>query len=165
MHNMEDLYPDIRACANIGLLFFGLENKALAIEIKKIHEVIHAAGINENFYPSFVKGIIRILGRILVVTRLKEIICNKGTGRGENNRIVAIEVVGTYVGFAVDPYCELIPIKDVKPPVNNYRIAKEYVQGIINRGQRHLFFLDLERVFGAERLLISLSANAAAAIQ
>jgi purine-binding chemotaxis protein CheW len=72
----------------------------------------------------------------------------------KQTRIMVMDMEGELMGFVVDSVSEVIRIAESEiqppPPVVNTGLDQVCLSGVINRTDRLLVLLDLEKVFSAE---------------
>lgn len=117
----------------------------------------------------YVKGIINLRGRIIVVINLDVIMGMKSKEQDENTRIIVADIGETVMGFIVDSVSEVIrlPSSSVEPApsVIANKIGTEYVRGVGKMEDRLLILLDLDKILGANELhdISKISADVAEA--
>jgi purine-binding chemotaxis protein CheW len=104
----------------------------------------------------YVKGIINLRGRIIVVINLNVIIGMESKEQNENTRIIVADIGETVMGFIVDSVSEVIrmPESSVEPApaVIANKIGTEYVRGVGKMEDRLLILLDLDKILSANEL-------------
>ena len=107
--------------------------------------------------PDYIRGIINLRGRIIVVLNLNVIMGMESKEQDENTRIIVANIDETVMGFIVDSVSEVIrlPEKNVEPApaVIAGKIGTEYVMGVGKMDDRLLILLDLDRMLGRNLLL------------
>ena len=154
----------------LQLVVFNIGSEEFAVEIMKVQEIIRMTNITKIPQASgYVKGIINLRGRIIVVINLNVIMGMGSKEQDENTRIIVTDIGNTVMGFVVDSVSEVIrlPANSVEsaPAIIANKIGTEYVRGVGKLEDRLLILLDLDRILGAKELLNvkNLSNEAAAA--
>jgi len=170
---MADKQPQ-DAKAKIGdelqLVVFNIGTEEFGVEITNVQEIIRMTNITKIPQASgFVKGIINLRGRIIVVLNLNMIMGMESKEQNENNRIIIADIGQTVMGFIVDSVSEVIriPQRSVEPapPIIANKIGTEYVRGVGKIEERLLILLDLDKILSANELhnVNNIAAEAAAA--
>jgi purine-binding chemotaxis protein CheW len=141
----------------LQLVVFHIGTDVFGVEIKKVQEIIRMPRITEiPRAPSFVKGVINLRGRIIVVISLNVIM---GIGCGEyntNTRIIVVDIDSTVMGFLVESVSEVLRIsyEDVEPvpPLITNKIRSEYLEGVCKLDDRLLILLNIDRMLNADEL-------------
>ena len=154
----------------LQLVVFNIGSEEFAVEIMKVQEIIRMTNITKIPQASgYVKGIINLRGRIIVVINLNVIMGMESKEQDENTRIIVTDIGNTVMGFIVDSVSEVIrlPVNSVEsaPAIIANKIGTEYVRGVGKLEDRLLILLDLDKILGAKELLNvkNLSNEAAAA--
>lgn len=141
----------------LQLVIFNIGSEEFGIEIKTVQEIIRMPNITEiPRAPSFVKGVINLRGRIIVVISLNVIM---GIGCREynaNTRIIVVDIDSTVMGLIVESVSEVLRIssKDVEPPspLITSKIQSEYIEGVGKLDDRLLILLNIDKMLNAEEL-------------
>lgn len=158
---MKDLHTNMMTktdtCGELQFVIFNIGSEEFGIEIKKVQEIIRMPKITEiPRAPSFVKGVINLRGRIIVVISLNVIM---GIGCREynaNTRIIVVDIDSTVMGLIVESVSEVLRIssKDVEPPspLITSKIQSEYIEGVGKLDDRLLILLNIDKMLNAEEL-------------
>jgi purine-binding chemotaxis protein CheW len=124
----------------------------------KVQEIIRMTNITMIPQASgYVKGIINLRGRIIVVINLNVIMGMESKEQDEKTRIIVADIGETVMGFIVDAVSEVIrlPVSSVEPApsVIANKIGTEYVRGVGKLVDRLLILLDLDKILNANELL------------
>ena len=142
----------------LQLVVFNINTEEFGVEIKAVQEIIRMANITEvPRAPPYVKGIINLRGRIIVVISLNAIMGTQSREHDANTRIIVAEVDGTVMGFVVDSVSEVIrlPARSIEPApaIIMNKIRTEYFRGVGKVDDRLLILLNLDKMLNAEELL------------
>jgi len=171
---MAEQHRDVKTKTNdvLQLVVFNIGSEEFGVEIMNVQEIIRMTNITKIPQASgFVKGIINLRGRIIVVINLNVIMGMEGKVRDENTRIIVADIGSTVMGFIVDSVSEVIrlPVNNVEsaPAIIANKIGTEYVRGVGKLEDRLLILLDLHKILGASEMQnvrnISVEAASAAA--
>lgn len=141
----------------IQLVSFNLEREEYGVYVLKVREIIRMSNVTRvPNTPYYVEGVINLRGKVIPIISLRKKFSLPDAENDKHTRIIVMDVDGELMGFIVDSVSEVIRISssEIQPPpaVANGGVDQEYLSGVINRTDRLLVLLDLERVFsGAER--------------
>ncbi len=151
---------DLRARygGELQLVVFNIGREEFGVEITKVQEIIRMTSITGiPQAPDYIRGIINLRGRIIVVLNLNVIMGMETKEQDENTRIIVANIDETIMGFIVDSVSEVIrlPEDNVEPApaVIASKIGTEYVMGVGKLEDRLLILLDLDRILGKSQLL------------
>ena len=137
------------------LVSFSLDNEEYGVEVLKVREIIRMTNITHMpNTPAHVDGIINLRGKVIPIISMRK---RFGLPESENcsqTRIIVMDMGHELTGFIVDSVSEVLRISgsEVQPPpgVVSGGIDHEFVAGVINRADRLLVLLDLEKMFSSE---------------
>ncbi|MCZ7384552.1 MAG: chemotaxis protein CheW [Candidatus Methanoperedens sp.] len=147
-----------RSSDELQLVVFNIGREEFGVEIVRVQEIIRMTSITGiPQAPDYIRGIINLRGRIIVVLNLNVIMGMETREQDENTRIIVANIDETVMGFIVDSVSEVIrlPEKNVEPApaVIAGKIGTEYVMGVGKMEDRLLILLDLDRMLGRNQLL------------
>ncbi|QEM69075.1 purine-binding chemotaxis protein CheW [Geobacter sp. FeAm09] len=139
----------------IQLVSFELGGEEYGVDVLAVREIIRMPGITKMpNTPDYVDGIINLRGTVVPIISLRR---RFGLDERENDRqsrILVMEAGGSLTGFVVDAVAEVIRISssDIQPPpaITQGNLAQECITGVLNRTERLLIVLDLNRLFSDE---------------
>jgi purine-binding chemotaxis protein CheW len=139
----------------IQLVSFELGGEEYGVDVLVVREIIRMPGITKMPNTSdYVDGIINLRGTVVPIVSLRR---RFGLDERENDRqsrILVVEAGGSLTGFVVDAVAEVIRISssDIQPPpaITLGNMAQECLTGVLNRAERLLIVLDLNRLFSDE---------------
>ncbi|MFZ3060626.1 MAG: chemotaxis protein CheW [Candidatus Methanoperedens sp.] len=142
----------------LQLVVFNIGREEFGVEIMRVQEIIRMTNITRiPQAPEYIRGIINLRGRIIVVLNLNVIMGMETKEQDENTRIIVANIDETVMGFIVDSVSEVIrlPEKNVEPApaVIASKIGTEYVRGVGKMEDRLLILLDLDKILGGNQLL------------
>ncbi|NMC73765.1 MAG: chemotaxis protein CheW [Geobacteraceae bacterium] len=141
----------------IQLVSFNLDREEYGVYVLKVREIIRMSNVTRvPNTPYYVEGVINLRGKVIPIISLRKKFSLPEVENDKQTRIIVMDVDGELMGFIVDAVSEVIRISsaEIQPPpaVVNGGLEQEYLSGVINRADRLLVLLDLERVFSkAER--------------
>ncbi len=141
----------------LQLVVFMIGNEEFGVEITNVQEIIRMTSITRiPQSPNYVRGIISLRGRIIVVLNLNVIMGTESKEQDENTRIMVASIGETVMGFMVDSVSEVIrlPHKNIEPApaVIANKLDTEYVRGVGKMEDRLLILLDLHKLLSANEL-------------
>ncbi len=141
----------------LQLVVFSVSSEEFGVEIMNIQEIIRMTNITKiPQAPAYIRGIINLRGRIIVVINLNVIMGMESKEQDENTRIIVASIGETVMGFVVDSVSEVIRLqqKEVEPAPSAIadRIGTEYVLGVGKLDNRLLILLNLDKILGAKEL-------------
>ncbi|VVB88097.1 CheW-like domain protein [uncultured archaeon] len=171
---MAELPKDAKTISNdeLQLVVFSIGAEEFGVEIINVQEIIRMTSVTRiPQAPDYIKGIINLRGRIIVVINLNVVLGMQTKEQDENTRIVVAGIGDTVMGFVVDSVSEVIrlPEKNVEPApaVIADKIGTEYVMGVGKFDNRLLILLNIAKVLGAKEIhsVQSISDEAAGEVE
>lgn len=137
------------------LVSFNLENEEYGVEVLKVREIIRMPTITRvPNTPHYVEGVINLRGKVIPIISLRKRFNLATTDADSRTRIMVMDMTNHLTGFVVDSVAEVIRISSDEiqpaPPVIAGSIEQECLSGVINREDRLLVLLDLEKIFSLE---------------
>ncbi len=141
----------------LQLVVFTIGSEEFGVEIMNVQEIIRMTNITKiPQAPGYIRGIINLRGRIIVVINLNVIMGMESKEQDENTRIIVASIGDTVMGFVVDSVSEVIRLaqKNVEPapPVIASRIGTEYVLGVGKLDNRLLILLNMDKLLGEKEI-------------
>ncbi len=136
----------------IQLVSFNLDREEYGVYVLKVREIIRMSNVTRvPNTPYYVEGVINLRGKVIPIISLRKKFSLSEKENDKQTRIIVMDVDGELMGFIVDSVSEVIRVSagEIQPPpsVVNGGVDQEYLSGVINRADRLLVLLDLERVF------------------
>jgi len=134
------------------LVSFNLDDEEYGVEVLKVREIIRMSNITRvPNTPPYVEGVINLRGKVIPVISLRKRFSLNAAEADGRTRIMVMDLTSELTGFIVDSVAEVIRISageiQPAPPVITGNIDQEYLSGVVNREDRLLVLLDLERLF------------------
>lgn len=131
-------------------LTFHTDQQLFGIPISKVVEIISMQEITPvPEYPSHIKGIINLRGRIISVIDMR-IRLNKEEGiYNERTCIIVIDIAGRHVGFIVDEVKEVLDVacSDISERSQlTYTADNDYLTGFAKLGEDVILLLDMDKI-------------------
>lgn len=142
-----------RSGDEVQLVLFDLEDETYAIEIHQVREIIKLVDITPvPRTPAFIRGIINLRGKIVIVTDIKERFNLKKTREGTH--IVIVEVDGNTFGIIVDDVSRVLRImrEDIKetPSIITEKIHAKYAKGVVVLENKLVILLDPSAIYSED---------------
>ena len=139
----------------IQLVSFELEGEEYGIDVLAVREIIRMPGITKMpNTPEYVDGIINLRGTVVPIISLRRRFGLYEREGDRNSRILVMEVGDNLTGFVVDAVAEVIRISSDEiqpaPSIVQGNAAQECITGVLNKAERLLIMLDLNRLFSDE---------------
>ena len=141
------------------LVMFRLGEDHFAADIFAVERVLRYApptGVPDM--PPYIEGVMDYQGRVLPVVNLRRRFELPAAAAGAETRILVLNVSGEWIGVVVDGVTEVAAFDrdSLSAPPKLFRgLAREYVKGIIRRGERLLIYLDVEHLLSStERIAL-----------
>ena len=141
---------------SMQLISFKLGEETYGIEITKIREIIRMGQITQiPEAPRYIKGLINLRSTVIPVIDLRT---RFGLAEGEltnESRIMVLNVGSRTIGIVVDAVSEVLrvtgdQISEAPPTVAS--LGDEYMTGLVRLEEQLLILLDVDKLFGEERL-------------
>lgn len=141
------------------LVMFRLGEDLFAADIFAVERVLRYApptGVPDM--PAYIEGVMDYQGRVVPVVNLRRRFELAPTPAVAETRILVLNVSDEWIGVVVDGVTEVVPFDRAAlsaPPKLFRGLAREYVKGIIRRGDRLLIYLDVEHLLSStERIAL-----------
>ncbi|MDI3486321.1 MAG: purine-binding chemotaxis protein CheW [Methanolobus sp.] len=133
------------------LVVFNLGVEEFGVNIMQVQEIIRMPDITRiPRSPEYVKGVINLRGKIIVVMDLDKRFGMNETEMTEESRIVVVDINGTIIGLVVDSVSEVIRLKgsniEHTPEIITQKINADYLKGVGKMDDRLLILLNLENI-------------------
>lgn len=140
--------------ADVQFIVFKLASEEYCVDIQQVREIIKVVDITRvPKAPDFIEGVINLRGQITPVLDLRKRLDLPESERGEDTRIIVIEIGKNIVGMVVDSVMEVcrLPEKSIDPtPTISAEVGAEFIKGVGKLEDRLLILLDLGRVLSKE---------------
>ena len=140
------------------LVVFTIGDEEFGVDISQVREIVRVAQITYlPKAPAFIEGVVNLRGQVLAVIDLSKRIGVASKERGENTRIIVVEVGENTVGMIVDSVSEVLRlssefVEDV-PNLVETEVLEHYIRGVGKLKDRLLVLLDLNKILTPEEVL------------
>lgn len=139
----------------VQLVSFHLDNEEYGVEVLKVREIIRMINITHMpNTPHYVEGIINLRGKVIPIISMRKRFGLMDIEVDSHTRVIIMDVSGELLGFTVDAVSEVIRVSASEvqpaPSVAAGGIGQEYIEGVINHGERLLVLLNLDMMFSSE---------------
>ena len=146
------------------LVMFRLGEDHFAADIVAVERVLrYTAPTAIPDMPSYIEGVMDYQGRVVPLVNLRRRFELASAPAGAETRILVLNVSGEWIGVVVDGVTEVASFDRAAlsaPPKLFRGIAREYLKGIIRRGERLLIYLDVEFLLSSTERIALQNAGA-----
>ncbi len=141
---------------SMQLVSFNLGEETYGIEITKIREIILMGQITQvPETPHYIKGLINLRSTVIPVIDLRARFGLPEEALTDESRIMVLNVGTRTIGIIVDAVSEVLrvtgdQISEAPPTVSS--LGNEYMTGLVRLEEQLLILLDVDQLFGPERL-------------
>ncbi len=133
------------------LVIFSIGDEEFGVDISQVREIVRLIPITYlPKAPEFIEGVVNLRGQVVAVIDLAKRLVISAKQRGDNTRIIIVEIEGLTMGMIVDSVSEVLrlsseQIEDV-PSVIQTEVQEHYIYGVGKLKDRLLVLLDLKKV-------------------
>ena len=133
------------------LVIFSIGDEEFGVDISQVREIVRLIPITYlPKAPEFIEGVVNLRGQVVAVIDLAKRLVISSKQRGDNTRIIIVEIEGLTMGMIVDSVSEVLrlsaeQIEDV-PSVIQTEVQEHYIYGVGKLKDRLLVLLDLKKV-------------------
>jgi len=137
------------------LVVFTIGEEEFGVDISQVREIVRLVQITYlPKAPVFIEGVVNLRGQVLAVIDLSKRLGLASKKRGENTRIIVVEVGENTVGMIVDSVSEVLRlssdcVEDV-PSLVDTEVPEHYIKGVGKLKDRLLVLLDLNKILTPE---------------
>jgi len=141
---------------SMQLISFMLGEETYGIEITKIREIIRMGQITQ--VPEthrYIKGLINLRSTVIPVIDLRVRFRLAERELTDESRIMVLNVGTRTIGIVVDAVSEVLRVSGdqiSEPPPTVASLGNEYITGLVRLEEQLLILLDVDKLFGEERL-------------
>lgn len=133
------------------LVVFAIGNEEFGVDISQVREIVRLIAITYlPKAPDFIEGVVNLRGQVVAVIDLAKRLSIPSKPRGENTRIIIIEIEGLTMGMIVDSVSEVLRLSsehvEEVPSVIETEVQEHYISGVGKLKDRLLVLLDLKKV-------------------
>jgi len=139
------------------LVVFTLGDEEFGVDISQVREIVRLVQITYlPKAPTFIEGVVNLRGQVLAVIDLSKRLGVSSKERGENTRIIVVEVGENTVGMLVDSVSEVLRlssecVEEVTSLVET-EVPENYIRGVGKLKDRLLVLLDLNKILTPEEV-------------
>ncbi|MFQ6135622.1 MAG: chemotaxis protein CheW [Candidatus Hydrothermarchaeales archaeon] len=140
----------------IQLVVFGLASEEYAFDISKVREIVRVKEITRiPNAPSYVRGVINLRGKIIVVIDLGKKL-GLESELTESARIIVLEIADRTAGVIVDSVSEVLRLnkEGIQEPPSEIadKINMKFLKGVCVLDERLLIMLEPDEILKEEEL-------------
>lgn len=137
------------------LVVFTIGDEEFGVDISQVREIVRLVQITYlPKAPVFIEGVVNLRGQVLAVIDLSKRLGVASKQRGENTRIIVVEVGENTVGMIVDSVSEVLRLSSENveevPSLVDTEVPEHYIRGVGKLKDRLLVLLDLNRILTPE---------------
>jgi purine-binding chemotaxis protein CheW len=137
------------------LVVFTLGKEEFGVDISQVREIVRLVQITYlPKAPVFIEGVVNLRGQVLAVIDLAKRIGIQANERGDNTRIIVVEVGDNTVGMLVDSVSEVLRLSaefvEEVPSIVDTEVPEHYIRGVGKLQDRLLVLLDLNKILSPE---------------
>lgn len=145
---MSDKNTESLKSSQIVTFKLGLEE--YGVDIMRVQEIILLGAITRvPEVPDFIEGVINLRGNVIPIVDLRKRFKLVKVERGEETRIIVVNVGSKTMGIVVDAVDEVLRISTSEidnPPSTISGLGQEYLKGLVKLENRLLILLDIDRI-------------------
>jgi purine-binding chemotaxis protein CheW len=141
----------------IQLVSFMLDSEEYGVEVLKVREIIRMPSITKMPNAAqHVEGIINLRGKVIPIISMRKRFGGPEYQNDNQTRIIIMDVASGMTGFIVDGVSEVIRVRssEIQPPPSmaSGGIGQEFITGVVNRKEKLLIIMDVNRMFSEVEL-------------
>lgn len=148
-------------------LTFKLDGETFALDIAKVREVLDFTTVTKvPQTPEFMRGVINLRGNVVPVVDLRLKFGLPKTEKTVNTCIIITEIEvdneTVIVGAMADSVQEVLDLEPDQiepPPKIGTKLNIDFIRGMGKRGDEFIIILEIDSVFSAQELSMTLEAN------
>ncbi len=142
------------------IVTFRLGDDHFAADVHAVERVLrYTTPTSVPDMPEYIEGVMEYLGRVVPVVNLRRRFEMPHVEARSETRTLILNVSGEWIGVVVDSVTEVAPFDPaaVAPPPKLFRgLAREYLKGIVRRGDKLVIYLDVEELLSStERIALA----------
>ncbi|NMB40927.1 MAG: purine-binding chemotaxis protein CheW [Firmicutes bacterium] len=143
--------------AETQIVAFKLEEEEFAINIHHVREVLKMTQVTplpQSAY--FIEGVINLRGEVMPVIDLRKRFELDVGERGEDTRIIIVEIQENKVGLIVDSVTEVLRLSstEIQPPPSKIAGTRtDFIKGVGKIDDRLLIILDMDKILTTEEVI------------
>lgn len=142
--------PSSKSCEELFVIF-QLGTEEYAVSVNQVREVIKPPEIVRiPEAEDFIEGMINIRGRIIPVASLNKRLFAEAGEISAKSRVLIVDLSNYTIGLVVDHVSEVVRVdlKSVQKAPEHLNVKhNQYIQGILDTGNRMVILLDINGIF------------------
>ncbi len=139
------------------LVVFRIGDEEFGVEIVQVREIVRLFEITRMpKAPVYIEGVVNLRGQIIAVIDLAKRLGVSAKPRGQNSRIMIVEMGQNTIGMIVDSVVEVLRLPqeniDHVPELIETGVPEHYIRGVGKLKDRLLVLLDLNAVLTYEEV-------------
>ncbi|OGX24403.1 MAG: chemotaxis protein CheW [Omnitrophica WOR_2 bacterium RIFCSPHIGHO2_02_FULL_45_21] len=139
------------------LVVFTIGDEEFGVEISQVREIVRLIAITYlPKAPVFIEGVVNLRGQVVAVIDLAKRLNIPSKPRGNNTRIIIVEVAGMTMGMVVDSVSEVLRLSSENiegvPSVIETEVEEHFISGVGKLQDRLLVLLDLEKILTLDEI-------------
>jgi purine-binding chemotaxis protein CheW len=140
------------------LVVFSIKDEEFGVDITQVKEIVKLADITfVPKAPTFIEGVINLRGHIVAIIDLAKRLGFPTSPRGEETRIIVVEIGSSLVGMIVDAVSEVLKLPsgsiEEVPSLIETEVPEHYIRGVGKLPSKLLILLDLDKVLSPEETM------------
>jgi len=142
----------------VQMVAFMLDKEEFAINILQVREVLKMTQVTPLPQSAhFIEGVINLRGEVIPVIDLRKRFELDSGERGEQTRIIIVEIRESKVGLIVDSVTEVLRLSSaaIQPPPSRVAGTRtDYLKGVGKIDERLLIVLNLDKILTTEEKIL-----------
>ncbi len=139
------------------LVVFKIGDEDFGVDISQVREIVRLLEITYMpKAPAFIDGVVNLRGQIVTIIDLAKRLGISSSPRGDDTRIIVIEIEENTVGMIVDSVSEVLRLSSDEieevPGFIETEVPEHYIRKVGKLEDRLLVLLDLRRVLTHEEI-------------
>lgn len=143
--------------AEVQMVVFKLEKEEFAVDIQQVREVLKMTQVTPLPQSAhYIEGVINLRGEVIPVVDLRKRFELPLGERGEQTRIIIVEIQKSNVGLIVDSVTEVLRFSSsaIQPPPTKIAGTRtDLIKGVGKVADRLLIVLNLEKILTTEEAI------------
>jgi len=147
----------IETVSEVQMVAFKLEKEEFAVNIHQVREVLKMSRVTPLPQSAhYIEGVINLRGEVIPVVDLRKRFELPVGERGEQTRIIIVEIQNSNVGLIVDSVTEVLRFSSSAiqpPPARVAGTRTDLIKGVGKVADRLLIILNLEKILATEEVI------------
>ncbi len=147
----------IETVSEVQMVAFKLEKEEFAVNIHQVREVLKMSRVTPlPQSANYIEGVINLRGEVIPVVDLRKRFELPVGERGEQTRIIIVEIQNSNVGLIVDSVTEVLRFSSSAiqpPPARVAGTRTDLIKGVGKVADRLLIILNLEKILTTEEVI------------